>query len=380
MDVRTSLVRACALAALMLTSPGADAQTEPANLTIASWGGSYARSQILAFVDPFRKQSGRWVELVDFNGDLDRVRQQVRSSDVIYDIVDLEAPDLIRGCDEGLLQLLDDVPLLPGADGSNADEDYYPGMLRPCGIGSVIAATLLVFRSDQYEGAAMRPATAADLFDLQRFPGSRALRRTPRVNLEWALLADGVPADEIYSVLGTEDGLERALAKLDTIRDEIVWWTGGEEPFELLRSYRVAIASAYNGRVHARQTIWGEQLTPLWPTAFWAVDYWAIPTNAPNTALAREFLTFTSDTKLQALQANEIAYGPPRRSALDLVASAVRPALPTAPEHVEQTMRTDAEWWARNGQRVEARFAEWLEGRTGPGGSLSGRTRGRDAY
>lgn len=96
--------------------------------------------------------------------------------------------------------------LLPGADGTPAADDYFPGMLRP--------------------------STVADIFDVERFPGSRALRRTPRVNLAWALLADGVPESGIYAALDTDAGLDRAFAKLDTIRDSIVWWDGGEEPFE----------------------------------------------------------------------------------------------------------------------------------------------------
>jgi putative spermidine/putrescine transport system substrate-binding protein len=365
---------------LVLSMAGApvQAQTEPQRLTVASWGGAYARSQILAFVDPFRKQTGSWVELVDFGGDLDRVREQVAAGDVTFDVVDLEGPDLIRGCEEGLLRPLDGVPLLPGADGSAAADDYYPGLLRPCGIGSVISATLLVYREDALGEAGARLASAADLFDLDRFPGSRALRRTPRVNLEWALLADGVPADQLYAVLETEAGVDRALAKLDTIRDSIVWWDGGEEPFELLASYRVAIASAFNGRVFARRSIWNEPVQPVWSTAVWTLNFWAMPVGAPHPAAGEAFLTFASSPERQALQANEIAYGPPRRSAVELVASAVQPLLPTAPTHADRSLQSDDAWWARNGRRIEERFERWLRGEARLG--IGARTRGRDVY
>ena len=36
-------------------------------------------------------------------------------------------------------------------------------------------------------------------------------------NVEWALICDGVPKDEIYEVLETDEGQARAFAKLDTI-------------------------------------------------------------------------------------------------------------------------------------------------------------------
>jgi putative spermidine/putrescine transport system substrate-binding protein len=378
MSTQTWLAAAGMGLALALAGAPAQAQTEPQRLTVASWGGAYARSQVLAFVDPFREQTGTWVELIDFGGDLDRVREQVVAGDVTFDVVDLEGPDLLRGCEDGLLRPLEAVPLLPGADGSDAADDYYPGLLQPCGIGSVISATVLVYREDALGEAGAELASAADLFDLDRFPGSRALRRTPRVNLEWALLADGVPADQLYDVLETEAGLDRALAKLDTIRDSIVWWDDGEEPFELLDSYRVAIASAFNGRVYARRAVWGEPVQPVWPTAVWTLNFWAMPVGAPNPAAAEAFLTFASSPERQALQANEIAYGPPRRSAVELVATAVRPLLPTAPEHAGRSLQSDDAWWARNGRRIETRFERWLRGEARLG--VGGRTRGRDVY
>ena len=297
-----------------------------------------------------------------------------------YGVVDLEGPDLIQGCDAGILQPLDDVSLLPGADGSAAADDYFPNMLRPCGIGSVISATVMVYREDTFGETASKPSSAADLFDLTRFPGSRALRRTPRVNLEWALLADGVPADQLYSVLDTDAGLDRAFAKLDTIRDSIVWWRDAEEPFEFLDTYRVAIASAFNGRVFARQTIWGEPVEPVWSSAVWALNYWAMPANAPNPQAAKEFLTLASSPEHQALQANQIAYSPPRRSAVGLIDPAVQPLLPTAPSNIDQSIQSDDAWWARNGNRVEARFEQWLSGEARLGGPGAGRTRGRDVY
>src|SRR3546814_4432365 len=85
----------------------------------------------------------------------------------------------------------------------------------------------------------IKPSSLQDFFDLERFPGPRGLRRTPMTNLEWALLADGVPGDKVYSLLRTEAGVARAFAKLATIRDDIVWWedaTRSEEHTSELQS------------------------------------------------------------------------------------------------------------------------------------------------
>lgn len=103
MNLRAGLLAAGVIVSVGTTGGTAMGQSMADQLTVASWGGSYTRSQVLAFVDPFRKQTGSWVEVVDFNGDLAEVREQVRSLNVTYGVVDLEGPELIQGCADGLL-------------------------------------------------------------------------------------------------------------------------------------------------------------------------------------------------------------------------------------------------------------------------------------
>ena len=64
----------------------------------------------------------------------------------------------------------------------------------------------------------------SDFFNLDAFPGKRGLRKSPKANLEMALAADGVASADIYEVLGTDEGVDRAFAKLDTIKDSVIWW------------------------------------------------------------------------------------------------------------------------------------------------------------
>src|SRR3546814_2258618 len=96
-------------------------------------------------------------------------------------------------------------------------------------------------RTGEVRADDIKPSSLQDFFDRERFPGPRGLRRTPMTNLEWALLADGVPGDKVYSLLRTEAGVARAFAKLATIRDDIVWWEDATEPARLLEEGRVVI-------------------------------------------------------------------------------------------------------------------------------------------
>ena len=83
----------------------------------------------------------------------------------------------------------------------------------------------------------------ADFFDIEKFPGKRGMRKLGKAMLEMALMGDGVPAAEVYDLLGTEEGVQRAFAKLDTIKDHVVWWEAGAQPPQLLADGEVSMTT-----------------------------------------------------------------------------------------------------------------------------------------
>ena len=185
---------------------------------------------MLAFVKPFRAESGEWVVMETYGGGLAEIRDQVGTENVVWDVVDFEQSDLIQGCREGLLEKIDHSALPAGADGTAAPEDFTAGALTECGVGQMIWSTVVGYDAS----LGKNPSQLADFFDVREFPGKRGLRRDPRVVLEWALLSDGVAPEEVYATLDTEAGQERAFKVLDGIKSSIVWWSTGEEPVNLL--------------------------------------------------------------------------------------------------------------------------------------------------
>ena len=147
----------CLVAALLQGSPAA-AQTAPhKDLTVVSWGGSYTRSQMLAYVKPYRQQSGEWVAMETYNGGLDELREQVETENVVWDVVDFELADLIRACREGLLEKIDHASLPPGDDGTAASEDFIAGAFTDCGVGQTVWATVSASTTRPW-AAARRPS------------------------------------------------------------------------------------------------------------------------------------------------------------------------------------------------------------------------------
>jgi len=325
-------------------------------LTVVSRGvGSYTKSQMLAFVNPYREMKNRWVNVAYYNGGLAQIRAQVRSLNVKWDVVEIEIADAIRACKEGLLEKIDHSVL-----GRSAVDDFYPEALQDCAVGENIYATVAAYNADQF--AAEKPSALADFFDLERFPGARGLRNSPVVNLEWALMADGVPVGQVYQVLSTDSGVNRAFKVLDRIKENIVWWEDDpQQPLALLRNKKVVMSSAYSGGILDAIQKRNEDLAIVWDGQVWDMVVWVIPKGTVNLKEAIDFIVFASDPKRMAVQANHIAYAPVRKSAMAFIDDRVRKYLPTTKENSGNVLRIDYKWWITNKKAIEikARFAQW---------------------
>jgi len=325
-------------------------------LNVVSWDGAYVKSQMLGFIRPYEAQTGHRVEVIQYTGGIDRIREQVRAWNVHWDVVDLELFDAIRACNEGLLEHFDAATLPPAPDGTPAEEDFIHLGETPCGVGNVVGSTVVSYRSDRFEQA---PVRLEDFFDLERYPGRRGLRRSPMGNLEWALIADGVPPDQVYRALSTEQGLDRAFTVLDGLKPHVAWWQSGHEAVRMLETDQVAMSAVYSGRVAAAVDR-GQPLVILWDHQVWYYDVWGIPRHGRNTELARDFVRFATSTKSLAAQARHIPYGPLRRSSMAELEEDLRRQLPTSETHLESALALDAHWWSEHLDRIGPRFERWL--------------------
>jgi putative spermidine/putrescine transport system substrate-binding protein len=327
-------------------------------LTVVSWGGAYTMSQVKAYHEPFEKETGIDILSEDYNGGLAQIKAQVESGNVTWDVVDLELSDVVRGCDEGLLEPIDWSILPPAPDGTPAEEDFIEGTLHDCAVATIVWSTVYAYDDTKFEGE--KPSTIADFFDLEKFPGKRGMRKVPKVNLEFALMADGVPADEVYDVLSTDEGVDRAFAKLDTIKDEVVWWEAGAQPPQLLADGEVAMTTAYNGRLFNAIANEGKPFVIVWDGQVWDIDLWGMPAGSDGGEAALEFIKYSTDTQRLADQALYISYGPARRSSMAVINEDIVPHLPTAERNFQNALQNDYEWWADNQDDMNERFNAWL--------------------
>ncbi|MEH6494516.1 MAG: polyamine ABC transporter substrate-binding protein [Pseudomonas marincola] len=335
-----------------------------ANLTVVSWGGGYTKSQVEAYHKPWEAMGGKKINSEDYNGGLAEVKAQVESGKVIWDLVDVELSDAVRGCDEGLLEEIDPSILPAGDDGTVATDDFIEGTLVDCGVASIVWSTIFAYDKTKFSGSA--PTTMADFFNVKDFPGKRGLRKSPKANLEMALMADGVAPADVYGILATKTGVARALTKLDSIKDVTVWWETGAQPAQMLADGEVVMTTAYNGRIFGAQVTEKKPFVIVWDGQVWDLDLWVIPKGAPNKEDALKFIAFSTDTKRNADQARWISYGPVRKSAAPLVGKHaeagvdMKPHMPTAPANFKNALQNDFAFWADHQDELNEKFSAWL--------------------
>ena len=334
------------------------------DLTIVSWGGAYTKSQTEAYFKPWMASTGHRILSEDYSGGLSEVKAQVESGHVTWDVIDVEHAEALLGCDEGLLEEIDPALLPAAPDGTLAEEDFFEGTIGDCGIGTVVWSTAYAYNRARLSPP---PATIRDFFDLEKFPGRRGMRKSPKGNLEMALVADGVPPGRVYEVLATPEGIDRAFARLDRIKEQVLWWEVGAQPPQLLVDGEVVMSTAYNGRIFNASVAEGQPLAIVWDAQVLAIEKWAIVKGAPNLELALDFIRFASMSENMAAQASWISYAPVRRSAAALVGSyhadpglEMAPHLPASPDNMKTAIWNDEEFWADHVDELNERFNAWL--------------------
>ena len=324
------------------------------DLTVTSFGGAYGAAQMEHMIQPYMDKSGTNILFEDYGGGVAEMKAQVEAGNILWDVVDIEVIDLERACAEGYLEVIDQSVLPDGDDGTPAADDFIDDALaNECGVGNIVWSVVFAVNTENGEG----PKTIEDFFDTETFPGKRGLRKRPQVNMEWALLADGVAPEEVYEVLATEEGQKRAFAKLDTIKDDITWYDSWSQAPVLLNDGGATMVQSANGRIFAAIKDDGAPFEIVWDSHIYDLDVWAIMKGTEKKEEAMEFIKFATGTvPLSGMQ--DVAYGPTRASAQALLPEDVKQDLPTA--HLDEGVKADGIFWADYGETLGEKFNEWL--------------------
>lgn len=346
------LVSHALLALAIAGCSGADTDESGAApaMAFASWGGAYQAAVERAWLEPFSQETGIEV-LRDTEPEVARIRAMVETGNVEWDVVTGGGEALMRGAELGLfVEITDDM----------VDQSAVLAEVRnPYGVPSEIFSTVIGFSRAAFPGGG--PATFADFWDVERFPGRRALPDRPATVLEAALLADGVAKDDVYEVLGSDEGFARALDKLRALKPHVAfWWSSGAQPVQALGSGEVVMALGWNGRFQSGIDD-GLDIAMSWEESVAQAGYFMIPTGAANLDEATRFLAYIVRPDVQARLSEWIAYGPITPASMQYIDAARAARLPSTPERLEHALFMDIAWWAERATEASEAYLAMLQ-------------------
>ena len=218
-------------------------QAAERSMVLSGSGGYVAEMSKTIWETPFTAATGIKIKHVSSeNQRMAQLEAMVRSGKSLWDVTEVSATNYPMGVQKNLFEPI---------DYSQADPDnLLPDIAKlKYGVGVAAYSVVLVVRKDKLPKGKMMKSWA-DFWNFKEFPGPRSLNGRPQDNFEFALLADGVDPKDLYKVLSTPEGIQRAFDKLEELKPHVSsWWMSGAQSVQLLSDGEVFYCTTYNGRV-----------------------------------------------------------------------------------------------------------------------------------
>jgi putative spermidine/putrescine transport system substrate-binding protein len=349
---RRNILKATAAGVAALTLPAVWSPTRAQNkrIVVRDDGGVYTKAYGAVFYRPFTQETGIEVVGVQANAEpVAQIKSMVDAKSYTWDMAKISWPAILLLTTGSKVYLekhgLESEPVI-----KTIPEQY----MSPYGVGTNVYTTVLAYRSDAFKGR-KAPASWADFWNVKDLAGRRGIRKHPFDTIEQALMADGVPMEQVYPC-----NVDRAFATLERIKPDVaVWWTSGAQVEQLLGSGEVDMIPTWISRAQAAQAN-GAPVEIVWDQGIWGGDNWSILAGTPNADACREFIRFTSDPKRQAALVEYFPAGVTQPAAFDLIKPEVAKNCPTYPDNIKKGLKIDAKFWLDNQASVIERFNGWV--------------------
>jgi putative spermidine/putrescine transport system substrate-binding protein len=309
-------------------------------LTYVSFGGAYQEAQRKAWLTPYTELTGVTFK-EDENSSNATIKAQVEAGQVTWDVVDV-GNDFGLDAHKDLLEPLD-YSLIPR-------DEVIEGFASDYRVADMTYGVVLAYNTDKTAGQV--PAGWADFFDTAKFPGKRGMWDYSEGGIfEVALMADGVKPTELYPL-----DLERATKKLDTIKNDLVFWGSGAESQELIGSGEVAMTLIWNGRGWSAKHTDNKPVEMQWNQQIVTADYMVVPKGTPNKEAAMRFIAYAVCAENNAKPSEFIPYGPINKNSKPAEANKADLSVSNADEN---SAYFDDEYLIEHFDEIDAAYQEW---------------------
>jgi putative spermidine/putrescine transport system substrate-binding protein len=342
-------ILAAGTAALAMPSVWPRPARAAGQLIVRNPGGAWDETQRRYIYDPFTKETG--IEVVVVASTMTKMLAMVKSGNTELDVADAGFDGLVTLDRTGALQPID------FAGWRRADPNDIPKEYKTANTAAMaLYATVLGYNKETFaEGK--QPKSWAEFWDAAKFPGARMLEDmaggTP--NLEFALIADGVPMDKVFPI-----DIDRAFKSLSRIKPQIKkFWDTGALSAQMLADKDVVLGSIWNGRLQAIANK-GAPVAIEWNQHMLQLQGYGIFKDAKNQKEAQLFVDYAMTAKAQVGLAQELNYGPTNRKTFGMLTADVIAKLPGSPQRLTQSFLQDANWWDENRAKVNSVWSKWI--------------------
>ncbi|WP_144112329.1 ABC transporter substrate-binding protein [Paraburkholderia sp. BCC1886] len=327
--------------AAMLGAP-AILRAQSRGITVTCWGGAYEAAVRSSFAEPFAKETGIPVTLLN-SADLARMKVQVDSKNVSWDVFDSIGPQIVSGSRQGMWEKLDPSIVATGGLITKTGADF---------VGTYSYAGGLGFDPKRTPDG-RHPTTFAEFWDVKAFPGRRGLRPRVSENLEMALLADGVAPDKLYPL-----DIERAFKAMDRIKPGVrKWIETTPETVSLIASNELDFTYTYLSRVLPAQRA-GTSIQMAMKQTLNSLEYLAVPKYGKNTKAAMQYVAFCLRPDRQAAFCEQVEFAPNVADAMKLISASAKQRMPDM--HDANSIVINDAWWGDHYDALQNRFTTWM--------------------
>ena len=339
-----TLALSAALAPLSNMAAHAQDQSKPEFIVVNASGGEDEVILREAYWNDFERDHGIKV-IVDAPENFGKMRAMVESGNVTWALANLDSNDALRASRMNLLEEID--PAI--VDRS----EFLEGYNDPYAFANSIYSVVFAYHKDAFPDGGIK--SWADFWDVEKFPGARAMRNSPSDNLEAALMADGVDPKDLYPL-----DVDRAFRKLDEIYPHVaVWWTTAPQQAQLLLQKEVVATTGWSTRLYNAIKN-GAPIAMEYNQGLMQFGAYAIPKGSKDGHWGQVLLSYHAKPENQAKFSTALATGGTHKRASEFTDPALTPYLPSAPENVGRQVRVDLEWWADHAAEVQERWNKWM--------------------
>lgn len=348
-STRRGILRAGATASLATPYLFVRRAAAAQQLTVRTPGGAYDDAKRTTVYEPFRAKTG--IEIVPVASTVAKLLAMFKAGQVEIDCIDTGNDALLNLEMAGALEPID-YKSFTLTDPADID----PPVKLPYQVGSFTYAFVMGYNTGVFPPG-KEPKSWEQFWDLKAFPGARTLAdmASGAPNLEFALIADGVPMDKVFPI-----DIPRAFKSLSRIKSSVPkFWDTGALSAQMMADKEAVLGVLWSTRLQVAAD-GGAPLGTQWNQNEILVQSYGITKGSKNVDAALKFIDYSLSPEVQARWLGAYKAIPTNVKAYPATSPVLLDPETKLPWTKSKGFMNDIQWWADNRAKVNQYWSNWI--------------------